>query len=175
MAFVNMLMFFVAYLVGEWLETLCLAMLNIPIDDVHAPWTVNIKITMDKPCRLPSSSLYSLCHVYLRIVPGIIHKYDHLLFLRWTYSNHFATTFPVLTFLSVSAVKIGISSSLAFYLIAISNATSAIGRILGGIYAFKYGPINALIAFTSVAAICTFIWPFIISETAFIVITCFYG
>ena len=80
-----------------------------------------------------------------------------------------------MTFLSVSAVSIGFDDSVAFYLVAVANATSAIGRILGGAYAFVWGPINAIIVFTSVAAICTYIWPFVTTKAGFIVLTCFYG
>ena len=45
----------------------------------------------------------------------------------------------VLTYIDVSAVSEGISDQLAFYLLSIANACSAIGRIVGGLVADKTG------------------------------------
>lgn len=87
----------------------------------------------------------------------------------------FLGLYTTLTFLSVSAVQIGIDESLAFYLVAISNGSSALGRFLGGLYAFKYGPVNAMIFFTSIAGVLTYVWPFITSHSGFIGLSCVYG
>lgn len=81
----------------------------------------------------------------------------------------------MLTFLSVSSLLLGFSESLAFYVVSIANATSAVGRLAGGILAVKYGPVNILIFFTTIAAVCTYIWPFVATKSGFIVLTCFYG
>lgn len=83
--------------------------------------------------------------------------------------------FEVLTFISVSASSIGINSSLSFYVVSIANATSAIGRMGGGVLALKHGPVNILIIFTSIAFICTYIWPFMTTTASFLVVTCIYG
>ena len=91
--------------------------------------------------------------------------------------THAITDFSpkVLTFISVSALAIGFDSSMAFYLVTIANAMSAVGRLLGGLYATKFGPINAMIAFTSVAAACTYAWPFVTTHGGFIALACVYG
>ena len=81
----------------------------------------------------------------------------------------------VLTFLSVSAVSISIDSSLAFYLIGVCNATSAFGRLLSGVLAIRYGGLNIMIIFTTLAAIMTFVWPFVDTHEGFIAIICLYG
>ncbi|KLO19242.1 MFS general substrate transporter [Schizopora paradoxa] len=83
--------------------------------------------------------------------------------------------YTMLTFLSVSSLLIGFTESLAFYVVSIANATSAVGRMAGGVLAVKYGPVNILIFFTTIAAVCTYIWPFVSTKAGFIVLTCFYG
>lgn len=80
-----------------------------------------------------------------------------------------------LTFVSVSAEAIGISSSLSFYLVAVINGVSAFGRLISGGLALKYGPLNVMIIFTTVTAITTYIWPFVTVHSSFIVVTCIYG
>ncbi|KAK7460507.1 hypothetical protein VKT23_009227 [Stygiomarasmius scandens] len=87
----------------------------------------------------------------------------------------FLGLYTVLTFVSLRAVSIGFSQDLAFDLVAISNALSALGRLGGGIYALKHGAVNAMIIFTSVAAIMTYVWPFVTGHAGYIVIICLYG
>ncbi|THU83985.1 MFS general substrate transporter [Dendrothele bispora CBS 962.96] len=87
----------------------------------------------------------------------------------------FLGLYTVLTFVSLRAVSIGFSQDLAFDLVAISNALSALGRLSGGIYALKYGAINAMIIFTSVAAVVTYIWPFVTGHAGYVVVICLYG
>lgn len=72
-------------------------------------------------------------------------------------------------------MAIGIDSSLAFYLVAVANATSAFGRILSGVFAVKYGGLNVMIVFTSLAAALTYAWPFVSSRGGFIAVICLYG
>jgi MFS transporter, MCT family, solute carrier family 16 (monocarboxylic acid transporters), member 10 len=45
----------------------------------------------------------------------------------------------VLTYIDVSAVSFGISENFAFYLVAIANAASAVGRLSAGVLADKAG------------------------------------
>lgn len=136
-AFINLVMFIVAYLS---------MFTRLPLSGTSPNW-LNISAFASKPY-----TFYVLC----------------------TFVS-FLGLYTMLTFLSVSAIDIGIDNNLAFDLVAISNAVSALGRLIGGVYAFKYGPINAMIFFTSLAAVCTYIWPFVTSQTGFIVITCLYG
>lgn len=81
----------------------------------------------------------------------------------------------VLTFLGVSAIQIGFSPSIAFYLIAVANANTAVGRLVSGALAVRFGAINIMVLFTLMAGVVTYIWPFVRSHTAFIVLTCLYG
>ncbi|KLO12043.1 MFS general substrate transporter [Schizopora paradoxa] len=106
-----------------------------------------------------------------------VNDFKQMQFTIYVFSTFmaFLGLYTMLTFLSVSSLKIGASTSLAFYLVSIANATSAIGRMFGGVGAMKYGPVNILIIFTSIAAVCTYIWPFVTSIAGFVVLTCFYG
>lgn len=44
-----------------------------------------------------------------------------------------------LTYISVSAVAIGVSKDFSFYMIAIANAASTFGRVISGLLADKIG------------------------------------
>jgi len=59
----------------------------------------------------------------------------------------FGFYFPLI-YLQLYAVQHGINTTLAFYSIAILNASSTIGRISGNFLAEIYGPINVLVACT---------------------------
>ncbi|KAF8903951.1 MFS general substrate transporter [Gymnopilus junonius] len=87
----------------------------------------------------------------------------------------FLGLYTFLTFLGVSAIGLGFTTSQAFDLVAIYNAISSIGRFGSGILALKYGAVNTLIIFTSIAAICTYIWPSITSHQGLYAVTCIYG
>ncbi|KAL5531067.1 hypothetical protein ACEPAG_3943 [Sanghuangporus baumii] len=80
-----------------------------------------------------------------------------------------------LTFLSVSAELIGIDRSLAFYLVAIANGASAVGRLGSGVLAVSYGPVNVMVICTALAAVFTYIWPFVTTKGAFTAVTVLYG
>lgn len=80
-----------------------------------------------------------------------------------------------LTFISVSATNIGIDSNSAFYMVAIANGASAIGRLLSGGLAIPYGPVNVLIVFLMFATAFIYAWPFVKSKNGFIIITVLYG
>ncbi|KAF9001201.1 major facilitator superfamily domain-containing protein, partial [Cyathus striatus] len=62
-------------------------------------------------------------------------------------------------FLQLKAVKNGINESLAFYTIAIMNASSIIGRVIPNLFAHRLGVFNVLIGCISICGIlifCTF-------------------
>lgn len=80
-----------------------------------------------------------------------------------------------MTFVTLSAELIGIRESLAFYLVAIINATSAVGRVGGGLLAVRYGPINVMALGTVPAALFTYLWPYTTSQGAFIAVVSLYG
>ena len=102
----------------------------------------------------------------------------------------------MLTYLDVSAVSEGISDNLAFYLLSIANAFSALGRIVGGLLAdhtgmlrasplstppisilqlLPAGPLNIMTPATFLAGIMTFIWPFAKSTGGNIGVAVVYG
>lgn len=83
--------------------------------------------------------------------------------------------FLALIFISVGAVFIGMDPNFAFYLVAIANASSAVGRVLSGALALRFGPLNVMALFMVLAATCTYIWPFVDSHSGYIAITVFYG
>lgn len=81
----------------------------------------------------------------------------------------------VLTYIDVSAVSEGISEDFSFYLLAIANGFSALGRIVGGIVADRTGPLNVMIPATFLAGIMTYIWPFATSVGGNIGVAIVYG
>ncbi|KAG1741426.1 MFS general substrate transporter [Suillus paluster] len=80
-----------------------------------------------------------------------------------------------LTYISVSAIAIGVSKDFSFYILAIANASSTFGRVTSGLMADKVGALNTMAAFTAAAGIATFAWPFARNETQLIVISSIYG
>ena len=75
----------------------------------------------------------------------------------------------------MAAVGIGINSDLAFYLVAIANASSSVGRVGMGILAAWIGPLNVLLIFCLVGAVTTYAWPFAHSVGSLIVVAIIYG
>ncbi|KAG1720241.1 MFS general substrate transporter [Suillus lakei] len=73
----------------------------------------------------------------------------------------------------------GIMSFLGLYtglfILAIANASSTFGRVSAGLMADEIGALNTMIAFTAVAGIMTFAWPFAKNEIQLIVISSIYG
>ncbi|KAJ7881048.1 major facilitator superfamily domain-containing protein [Mycena olivaceomarginata] len=88
---------------------------------------------------------------------------------------NFLGLYTPLIFISVGAVFIGMDPNFAFYLVAIANASSAVGRVLSGALALRFGPLNVMALFMVLAATCTYIWPFVDSHSGYIAITVFYG
>ena len=80
-----------------------------------------------------------------------------------------------LTFLGVSADIIGIKPSFAFNLIAIVNASSAIGRLASGALAVPFGAVNIMAIFTTLAGVFTYVWGYVTSKVAFTVVVVLYG
>lgn len=80
-----------------------------------------------------------------------------------------------LSYISVSAVEIGVPKNFAFYIIAIANAASAFGRVLSGLMADRIGALSTMAAFTAVTGIATIAWPFAQNESQLIVIATIYG
>ncbi|KIK44199.1 hypothetical protein CY34DRAFT_11216 [Suillus luteus UH-Slu-Lm8-n1] len=87
----------------------------------------------------------------------------------------FLGLYTALTYMSVDAIAIGVSKNFSFYIVAITNAASTFGRVSAGLMGDKVGALNTMAAFTAVAGIVTFAWPFATNEIQLIVISCIYG
>ncbi|KAN0141818.1 MFS general substrate transporter [Lactarius tabidus] len=72
----------------------------------------------------------------------------------------FLGLFTVLTFIDASAPSQGVPESLSSYLISITNAGNAIGRLAGGVLGDQFGPINVMIPASLIAGILTLVWPY---------------
>ncbi|KAG2157000.1 major facilitator superfamily domain-containing protein [Suillus clintonianus] len=79
-----------------------------------------------------------------------------------------------LTYISVSAVAIGVSKNFAFYILAIANAASTL-RVSFGLIADKIGALNTMAVLTALAGIMTIAWPFAKNESQLIAIAATYG
>ncbi|KAG1827418.1 major facilitator superfamily domain-containing protein, partial [Suillus subaureus] len=79
-----------------------------------------------------------------------------------------------LTYLSVSAVAIGVSKDFSFYILAIANAASAL-RVLFGLISDKIGAINTIAVSTAITGIATIVWPLAKNESQLIAIAAIYG
>jgi MFS family permease len=87
----------------------------------------------------------------------------------------FLGLFTLLTYIDISAVSVGIDPNFAFYLVAIANASSGLGRLLSGLTTDKFGSINLTAPMSLIAAAITFGWPYVTSKTGYILIAVFYG
>ena len=81
----------------------------------------------------------------------------------------------VLTYIDLSAVSVGISPEFSFYLLAIANAGSGLGRISSGILADRVGALTVIAPLTLLCAIMTYVWPFATTKGSLIAIGIIYG
>ncbi|KAI0823576.1 MFS general substrate transporter [Trametes gibbosa] len=87
----------------------------------------------------------------------------------------FLGIYTVLTYIDVSAESKGIDPNFSFYLLAIANACSAVGRVSGGLLSDRLGPLTVMTPATFVAGILTYAWPFANTVGANIAIAIIYG
>ncbi|CDO68627.1 hypothetical protein BN946_scf184996.g58 [Trametes cinnabarina] len=87
----------------------------------------------------------------------------------------FLGIYTVLTYIDVSAASEGIDPNFSFYLLAIANACSAIGRLAGGFLSDRVGPLSVMTPATFIAGILTYAWPFATSVGGNIAIAIVYG
>ncbi|KAF5370194.1 hypothetical protein D9757_010621 [Collybiopsis confluens] len=87
----------------------------------------------------------------------------------------FLGMYTVLTYIDISAASVGIDDNFSFYLVSITNAASAFGRLTSGIACDKFGAINFMAPMTLVAGVMTFAWPFARTKAEFIIIGIIYG
>lgn len=79
------------------------------------------------------------------------------------------------TYVSLSGVAIGMKPDFAFYMVAITNAASAVGRISSGFMAIRFGPMNVMITSMTFAAAFTYAWPYATNHGVFIFVVVMYG
>ncbi|KAI3618137.1 monocarboxylate permease [Moniliophthora roreri] len=72
---------------------------------------------------------------------------------------NFLGLYTALTYIDISAVRAGISQDFSFYLVAIANASSGLGRVTAGFVADKIGPINFMAPTTLIAGVSSFMMP----------------
>ncbi|KAI0661101.1 MFS general substrate transporter [Cubamyces menziesii] len=108
--------------------------------------------------------------------------FDFTAFKQLPYSLYNVATFlvflgiyTVLTYIDVSAVDSGIDEDYAFYLVAIANACSTVGRLSGGYLADHLGPLTVMTPVTAIAGILTYVWPFAHSVGGYTAIAAIYG
>ncbi|KAJ6550958.1 cytochrome P450 [Mycena vulgaris] len=87
----------------------------------------------------------------------------------------FLGIYTPLGFISVAGASIGMDPSFAFYLVAIATGSSVFGRILSGVLALRFGPLNVMVVFMFLATICTYIWPSVTNHSGYILKTVLYG
>jgi len=83
-------------------------------------------------------------------------------------------TTPI-TYIDLSATRVGISPEFSFYLVSIANAGSGLGRISSGILADKFGAITITGPLTLLCAVMAYIWPLATTKGALIVVGIIYG
>lgn len=83
--------------------------------------------------------------------------------------------YTALTYIGLSAQADGLDANFSFYLVAIANAGSSVGRAAGGLLADRVGPLNMMIPSTFIAGILTYAWPFSKSVGGYTVVALIYG
>ncbi|TFK19145.1 MFS general substrate transporter [Coprinopsis marcescibilis] len=87
----------------------------------------------------------------------------------------FLGIYTVLTYIDVGATRAGISPEFSFYLVSIANASAAPARVLTGVLADRFGPVNVIVPMTWLAAGLTFAWPFAKTKGSLIALAVLYG
>ena len=80
-----------------------------------------------------------------------------------------------MTYIEISATAHGVDDNFAFYLLSIANASSFFGRLSAGFLADRIGAISVMAPFTAVAAVLTYIWPFVNGVKNYVAIAIVYG
>ncbi|KAI9454244.1 MFS general substrate transporter [Lactarius psammicola] len=87
----------------------------------------------------------------------------------------FLGLFTVLTFINASAPPQGVPESFSPYLVSITNAGNAVGRLAGGVLGDQFGPINTMIPASLIAGVLTLIWPYTRGTAALFTLAGTYG
>ncbi|KAH7099295.1 MFS general substrate transporter [Auriculariales sp. MPI-PUGE-AT-0066] len=87
----------------------------------------------------------------------------------------FVGVYAVLTYIDIAAVSHGMNPDFSFYLVAITNAGSGLGRFSSGIVGDRVGATNTIIPNLLLVAVTTYAWPFATSTASTIVIAVLNG
>ncbi|SJK98870.1 uncharacterized protein ARMOST_02143 [Armillaria ostoyae] len=87
----------------------------------------------------------------------------------------FLGIYTVLTYIDVSATKVGVPEDFSFYLVSIANCSSGFGRYFAGLLGDRIGAMNVMIPFTAASAIVTYSWPYARDQNSLITIAVIYG
>ncbi|KAF8214625.1 MFS general substrate transporter [Mycena galopus ATCC 62051] len=99
-------------------------------------------------------------------------------FALWTTSGFFTVLggFTILTYVSTTAISIGMSRDFAFYIVAVINGSMGVGRIFCGWSADRIeGPLNVIIPMSALMGAITIAWPFCRTVRSLITISTIYG
>jgi len=149
------------------------------IAEVGFPWTMRIIAFI----QIATLAITNIC-LAQRLPPRKIQGPFFTLrpFKSFTFSLYciselvsFLGLYTVLTYIDISAESVGISPDFSFYLIAIANAGSSVGRLGGGILGDRFGPLNVMIPCTLVAGVLTYAWPFASTQGQFVAVAIIYG
>ncbi|KAJ7153084.1 major facilitator superfamily domain-containing protein [Mycena crocata] len=78
-------------------------------------------------------------------------------------------------YISISAISVGMSRGFAFYLVAIINASSGMGRIFFGYVGDRLGALNVIISVMFIDLAATLAWPFCRTAASLTAISVIYG
>jgi len=83
--------------------------------------------------------------------------------------------FTMLTYINTSAIAFDISPNFAFYLVAIVNFSSGVGRVVSGMLGDRLGPMNINTIMTIITGVATIVWPHCRTIPSITVISIIYG
>ncbi|KAI0260450.1 MFS general substrate transporter [Gloeopeniophorella convolvens] len=87
----------------------------------------------------------------------------------------FIGLYTVLTFINVSAPSQGVASGVSFYLVPIASAGLAIGRIVSGVLADRFGAVAVFPPVSLLTGIFSLVWPFLRGTGPLVTIALLYG
>ncbi|CAA7271142.1 unnamed protein product [Cyclocybe aegerita] len=149
------------------------------IGRIGFPWTMRVMAFINI-AALGVSTLTLSPRLLPKDLPGglfNIRAFRSASFTIWCFVGFicFLGIYTVLTFIDVSAIRVGVSPDFSFYLLSIANASSGIGRILTGLMCDRVGAINVIAPMSLAAAIMTFAWPYARSQGSLIAVAILYG
>ncbi|THU92306.1 MFS general substrate transporter [Dendrothele bispora CBS 962.96] len=105
---------------------------------------------------------------------GVVRSPPYIFYVFATFLA-FMALFTPLTFMTIKAEHIGISSDLSFYLVAIVNASTIPGRLICGLLARKYGALNLTFIATCCSVAFILAWAFVTDPLTYIIMSVCYG